>query len=426
MKLLKLFFAVGITVGCTRYTYAQTDTLRLTLPQAEAQFIQKNFVLLAQKYNVNIADAAVQQAKLWYNPNLFVETNLYNGYSGKVLPYGKNADLYNPTSGVFNVQLQQIVSLSGTRSKLVRLAETNVELQQAAFNDLMRTVRYQLAQTFGNLAAEQQKLSMLQLQQGQLESLLAAFRAQLKLGVIAPYEVTRLELEQNNLESDLAVLKGQISQDESTLRILLSQSGTTYIEPVQETPGSQNLGTLPALVDQAYANRPDLQVADKQVAYNRQNLVYQKALATPNLTLGTDYQHVGGPFPNYVGVQALIDLPIRNKNQGNIQAARLSIEQAGQGVNLNRLQVEQEVIAAYQQYQQAVGLGAKITPDYLQSIQDISKNATEDYTRRVIDLVSFIDKIRAYKDAQMNLIDLHNQLFQAQQQIDFVTNTKVF
>lgn len=425
MNFKKWLLAVGITVGSTCCTYAQADTLRLTLPQAEQQFIQRNFALLAQKYNVTIADAAVQQAKLWYNPNLFVETNLYNGYSGKILPYGHNSDLYNPTAGVFNVQIQQIVSLTGTRSKLVRLAETNVALQQAAFQDLMRTIRYQLTQTFGNLAAEQQKLQLLQLQGQQLETLLTAFRAQLKLGIIAPYEVTRLELEQKNQESDIAALQGQISQDEATLRVLLSEKGSAYIVPVQETPRLKNIANLNTLLDQAYANRPDLQIADKQITYNQENLVYQKALATPNLTLGTDYQHVGGPFPNYVGVQALIDLPIRNKNQGNTQAARLSIEQAGQGLNLSRLQVEQDVLTAYQHYQQAMSLQSKITPEYLQSIQDISKNATEDYTRRVIDLVSFIDKIRAYKDAQLNLIELNNQLFQAGQQLNYATNSNV-
>ena len=90
------------------------------------------------------------------------------------------------------------------------------------------------------------------------------------------------------------------------------------------------------------------------------------------------------------------------------------------------IQVEQEVVNAYQQYTQATQLQAKITPEYLQSIQDISKNATEDYTRRVIDLVSFIDKIRAYKDAQMTLIDSANRLYQAQQQLNYVTNAKVF
>ncbi len=426
MILNKWLFAVGITVVAACHANAQNDTLRLTLPQAEELFVQRNFVLLAQKYNVNIAEAAVQQAKLWYNPNLFVETNLFNGYSGKLLPYGKNNDLYNPTSGVINAQIQQIISLSATRSKLVKLAETNVSLQQMAFNDLMRTVRYELAQTFGNLAMEQQKIQMLELQGQQLERLLAAFRAQLKLGVIAPYEVTRLELEQKNWESDLTVLQSQISQEEAILRVLLSQNGSTYIIPVQGPVSFVNLASLPNLIDQAYANRPDLQVADKQLAYNQQNLTYQKALATPNLSLGVDYQHVGGPFPNYVGVQALIDLPVRNKNQGNIQAAHFSIDQARQGQNFSRLQVEQDVVSAYQQYQQAQRLQAKITPEYLQSIQDISKNATDDYSRRVIDLVSFIDKIRAYKEAQINLIELNNQVFQSQQLMNYVTSSNIF
>ena len=426
MRIVPLLFAITMVTLSARPVHAQSDSLRLSLPQAEQQFIQKNFVLLAQKYNVNVAEAAKEQAKLWYNPNLFVETNLYNGYSNKLLPYGHNADLYNPTGGVVNVQVQQIVSLVKLRSKLVQLAETNVALQQSAFQDLMRNVRFQLAQAFGNLATNQQKLTMLQLQGQQLASLLEAFRAQLKLGVIAPYEVTRLELEQKNWESDLTDLQAQISQDEATLRTLLSINGTTYIIPVNEGNAPKTTAPLNELVSQALSQRPDLQLADQQITYNRQNLTYQKALATPNLTLGADYQRVGAAFPHYLGVQALIDLPIRNKNQGNIQAARWGIDQANQSRNAVGIQVEQEVVNAYQQYSQATQLQAKITPEYLQSIQDISKNATEDYTRRVIDLVSFIDKIRAYKDAQMTLIDSANRLYQAQQQLNYVTNAKVF
>ena len=426
MRIVPLLFAITMVTLSARPVHAQSDSLRLSLPQAEQQFIQKNFVLLAQKYNVNVAEAAKEQAKLWYNPNLFVETNLYNGYSNKLLPYGRNADLYNPTGGVVNVQVQQIVSLVKLRSKLVQLAETNVALQQSAFQDLMRNVRFQLAQAFGNLATNQQKLTMLQLQGKQLASLLEAFRAQLKLGVIAPYEVTRLELEQKNWESDLTDLQAQISQDEATLRTLLSINGTTYITPVNEVSTPKTAGALNDLVSQALTLRPDLRLADQQISYNQQNLTYQKALATPNLTLGADYQRVGAAFPHYLGVQALIDLPIRNKNQGNIQAARWGIDQAKEGRNAVGIQVEQEVVNAYQQYTQATQLQAKITPEYLQSIQDISKNATEDYTRRVIDLVSFIDKIRAYKDAQMTLIDSANRLYQAQQQLNYVTNAKVF
>ena len=402
------------------------DTLKLTLEQAQERFVQKNFLLIAQKFNVNIAEAGVEQAKLWYNPNLFVETNLYNGYTHKFLPYGKQDDLVNPTGGVFNIQLQQVLSLTASRSKLVKLAQSNVAFQQSAFQDVMRNARFTLAQTFGNLVNGQAKLKMLNAERDRLETLLEAFRAQLRLGVIAPYEVTRLELEQKNFERDLANLNIQIAQDESVMRVLLTESGTVYIVPqTGETPSPATPG-LSQLLDLAYTNRPDLQAAQLQIQYNQNNLIYQKSLAVPNLTLGADYQRVGSAFPHYVGVQALIDLPVRNKNQGNIQSAKVGIDQSKVTSDLTHLQVEQDVVAASQQYQQALIQKQKLTPAYLQSIEEISKNATEDYAKRVIDLVSFIDKIRAHRDAQLNLIDLQNDLFQSQQQLNFVTNTKTF
>ncbi|MBE9463187.1 TolC family protein [Dyadobacter subterraneus] len=402
------------------------DTLRLTLEQAQERFVQKNFALIAQKFNVNIAEAGVEQAKLWYNPNLFVETNLYNGYTHKFLPYGKQEDLINPTGGVINLQLQQVLSLTGSRSKLVKLAQSNVALQQSAFQDVMRNARYTLSQTFGNLVNEQAKLRMLNEERLRLENLLEAFRAQLKLGVIAPYEVTRLELEQKNFERDLANLNVQISQDEAIMRVLLAESGTVYIVPSASSPTTNTTPALTQLLDLAYANRPDLQAAQLQIQYNQNNLTYQRSLATPTLTVGADYQRVGSAFPHYVGVQALIDLPVKNRNQGNIQSAKVGIDQSKTTSDLTHLQVEQDVVSASQQYQQALIQQQKISQAYLESIEEISKNATEDYAKRIIDLVSFIDKIRAYKDAKTNLIDLQNDLFQAQQLLNFVTNTKTF
>ena len=283
-----------------------------------------------------------------------------------------------------------------------------------------------LLQSFGNLNAEQQQYKMLQLEKQQLERLLTAYQAQLKLGVVPEYEVTRLELEQKSLESSLASLAGQISQDQATLRVLLAENGSTYITTIMQSSQAKALPALNTLIENAYTNRPDLQVAEKQILYNQQNLTYQQALATPRLTVGTIYSHVGNTYPNYFGVQAAIDLPFRNRNQGNIQAAKITIDQSNQGLNLSRLQVEQDVVQAYQQYNQVADLQAKISQDYLNKISEVSKNATEDYNKRIIDLVSFIDKIRAYKDAQSNLIDLRNSLFQAQQQLNFVTNSKTF
>ena len=62
----------------------------------------------------------------------------------------------------------------------------------------------------------------------------------------------------------------------------------------------------------------------------------------------------------------------------------------------------------------------------MNSIQEVSRNATRDYQLRLIDLVSFIDKIRAYKDAKLLLIDVGNRLELAKQQVNYVTNTPVY
>ncbi len=407
--------------------YAQkADTLKLSLSDAEQIFLQKNFVLLAQKFNINLAEAAVAQARLWDNPNLLFEVNAYNPNGNRIFPLtNPGGDINNPTGGAVNLQIQQVFNLARNRSKLVALNQSNVELQSAAFQDLMRILRYQLAQTFGNLSSEQQQLQFLNLQRQQLENLLTGYRAELKLGVVAEYEVTRLELEQKNSDTDIKNLLDQISQDEATLRILLANQGITYYVPqaqIQEVI----LPSVQTLDEKALENRTDLKVTEKQIAYSKQNLVYQKSLATPRMTLGLDYQRIGSAYPFFYGLQVGIDLPVKNRNQGNIQAAKIGIEQSSQGQNVVRLQVSQDVNSAFEQLQHAQNLRQNFSDDYLRRIEEVNVNARKNYAARTIDLVSFIDKIRAYKDAKMNQIQLNNSLFQTQQQLNFVTNSKIF
>lgn len=424
-KVRKLILSL-LVFPLAQTAFAQADTIRLTLPQAEELFLRKNFVLLAQKYNVNLAEAAVQQARLWDNPNLQVEVNAYNPNTGKLFPLvNRTHDPMNPSGGSYSWQLQQMINLAGRRSKLVALNQTSVDIQQATFQDVMRALRFQLAQTFGNLQAEQAQVQLLQEERQRLSGLIDAFRARLKLGVVAEYEVTRLELEQKNADADLSRLQAQISQDEASLRVLLADAGTTYYVP--DMPASTAAQPeLNKLLDEALAQRPDLQVALKQGIFASRNLTYQKSLATPQLLLGADYERFGNAYPSYLGLQVGMDLPVKNRNQGNIQAAKVGIEQAKDVTSQAELQVRQDVISAWQQWQNALALKAGISDDYLGRIAEISRNATADYQKRVIDQVSFIDKIRSYKDAQLNLIQLNNQVFQAQQQLNFVTNTHSF
>ncbi len=393
--------------------------------------MQANFQLLAQHFNIDVANAAIRQALLRDNPNLQLEVNAYNPNTNKLFPLGvQPIDANNnPTGGTFLVQLQQLIDISGRRSKLVQLSRTGVSVQQASFEDLLRQARFQLVQAFYNVAAERRKLGFTEQERTQLGRLLAAYRERLRLGVVASYEVTRLELEQQNLERDRSDLLNQLTQDQASLRVLLAAPGSVFVSPegVEFLPAAPT--TIPSLADletQAFALRPDLRAATQQTAYTQQNLVVQHSLAIPKLLIGADYASQGSTYVHYFGLQSAIDLPLVNRNQGNIQAAKIGIQQSGLALNGIHLQVEQDVTAAYEQLIRAILLRQSITPGYLARTANVSRDAVADYNRRLIDLVSFIDKFRAYKEAQLGLIDISSRLLQSEQQVNFATNAKIF
>ncbi|RZL15944.1 MAG: TolC family protein, partial [Hymenobacter sp.] len=420
--------ALGAPAGVPALT-TPTDTLRLTLDQAQARFMQANFQLLAQHFNIDVANAAIRQALLRDNPNLQMEVNAYNPNTGAFFPLKKQTDPVTPTGGTFVAQIQQLIDISGRRSKLVQLSRTGVAVQQAAFEDLLRQARFQLVQSFYNVSAERRKLNFTEQERTQLGRLLAAYRERLRLGVVASYEVTRLELEQQSLERDRADLLNQLTQDQATLRVLLAAPGTAFVAPqgVEFLPAAP--ASVPALADletQAFALRPDLRAATQQTAYTEQNLAVQRSLAVPKLMVGADYASQGNTYVHYVGLQTAIDMPVFNRNQGNIQAAKIGIQQSSFALNGVHLQVEQDVAGAYEQLQRAITLRQSITPDYLARTANVSRDAVADYNRRLIDLVSFIDKFRAYKEAQLGLIDISSRLLQSEQQVNFATNAKVF
>ena len=420
--------AMGLAQGAA-LSPTPADTLHVTLEQAQARFMQANFQLLAQHFAIDVANSAIRQALLRDNPNLQLEVNAYNPNTKSFFPLARQTDPQNPTGGTFVAQIQQLIDISGRRSKLVQLSRTGVAVQQAAFEDLLRQARFQLVQSFYNVVAERRKLNFTEQERTQLGRLLAGYRERLRLGTVASYEVTRLELEQQSLERDRSDQLNQLTQDQATLRVLLATAGAVFVAPegVEFLPPAP--AAVPALADlqtQAFALRPDLRAATEQTAYTQQNLAVQKSLAVPKLMVGADYASQGNTYVHYFGLQSAIDLPVFNRNQGNIQAAKVGIQQSGFALNGVHLQVEQDVASAYEQLQRAIGLRQSITPDYLARTANVSRDAVADYNRRLIDLVSFIDKFRAYKEAQLGLIDISSRLLQAEQQVNFATNAKVF
>src|SRR5579863_10302777 len=78
-----LLFCITLTAALHAQSPA-SDTLKLTLKQAEDQFLKNNLQLIAQRYNIDNASAAVITARLFPNPDF----NFNNGISATDVTQG--------------------------------------------------------------------------------------------------------------------------------------------------------------------------------------------------------------------------------------------------------------------------------------------------------------------------------------------------
>jgi cobalt-zinc-cadmium efflux system outer membrane protein len=137
--------SIGFLIpGLSKAQGMQADTLQLDLQQTEKIFLEKNLALLAQQYNIDASKALIQQARLWDNPVLNTDQNVYA--NGKFFEHGTS-----PTGqplGEFYVQVQQLIKTAGKRGKEIKLARTGADISQLQFDDVMRNLKLQLRTDF--------------------------------------------------------------------------------------------------------------------------------------------------------------------------------------------------------------------------------------------------------------------------------------
>lgn len=97
-------------------SFAQNDSVKLSLPQAEALFLKQNFELLAANYQIDQTKAEIITAKLFDNPELEYENLFYNHETGK---FFQTSYAY----GQFAGSISQLIKLAGKRNKNIKLAQ---------------------------------------------------------------------------------------------------------------------------------------------------------------------------------------------------------------------------------------------------------------------------------------------------------------
>lgn len=398
MRLLfSLFFCVALLPACFAQTPPPADTLRLSLAQADSVFRQHNLLLLAGRFQVEASRAEALQASLTANPTLTVEASAYNNETRRVVDVGRQ--------GQKVISIEQLLATAGKRNKRVALAAQRTRLTELELLDLLRGLRYELRTRFYAIYFDQQTLQRFDQQRAMLQTTVAAYQTQYDRNNVSLRELLRLRTLLFQLDNDRATLLGQLAENQQALQTLLSTDRA--VRPLT-TDAELARYTLPALPDDtlrqlALRNRPDVLVKNAETEEARLNYTLQRALAVPDLQVGARYDQASDYIRNYVGVSLSADIPLFNRNQGAIRAARSQIAYQQQLAQQQAIQVRNEVSTALQQVRAVEARVQAVESTFTSQLEQLNQGVITSFRRGNLTLIEFVDLVEAYTDSIQQL-----------------------
>ena len=399
---------------------AQQVAGTLTLKEAEQRFLERNLSLIAERYNIDMAQAQVLQAKLFENPVISLEQNVYNRLNGKYFDFGKEGEAV--------VEIEQVIHLAGQRNKQVRLEKINKEIAEYQFEEVMRTLRQELNEKFVEVYFLSKSIAIYEKEVNSLQVLLGGMKIQQEKGNISLMEISRLESmlfslrkEKNERENDLLTTRGE-------LNLLLNLPEDTQVqlsldeEVLQQLDLSQlSFADLKAIINE----RPDQKIARSTVNASRANLKLQKSMAFPEFSVKGNYDRVGNFINDYFAIGVSLSVPIFNRNQGNIKAARFSIQQAGVQQEYAANRADMELFTAYTSLEKATQLYQSTNMDLERNFEKLITGVNENFTRKNISLLEFIDYDDSYKETCIQLYEIKKNVFLAMENLNTVVGQNV-
>jgi cobalt-zinc-cadmium efflux system outer membrane protein len=336
----------------SRYVDAAAGT---TADEAVAYALAHNAELIAARREVDAARALVKQAGLKPNPKLDV--------SGSRQINGKDNSLM--------VEGMLPLELGGRRAARVSVAEREVEVREQAVADRERQLAAEVRAKFGEALAGVLKL-------GFAEELLLASRRGYRLVVARVVEGRTAPLEQNMVLVEVNRLRSVRETDAGAVEVAMLElrnlMGMSPEEPLRLRGDFANMiDPLPPIAEatqRALAERPDVLAAHAAEALAEAQVEQARAEGRPDADLTAGYQRMNTGFPvngisdagqlrpvqdvfHYVTFGVSISLPVRNKNQGSIEAAAAGAEAARRRREFLELTVRREVAAGYARYEHA-------------------------------------------------------------------------
>ena len=378
-------------------TLAQTPGApTISLDQAIQLALQHNHTLLAARTTIQQNQAQEITANLRPDPVLLGDSQFL-----PLLQPSQFSSDYLDNTAQFDIGVSYLFERGQKRQHRLQAAKDATAVTRSQVADNERTVTFSVAQQFINVELAESTLELAAQDLKSFQNTVEIAEARYKAGDIGEDDLLKVKLQRLQFETDVSQAQLARVQGLSDLRQLLGYESVAADYDIAGSFDYQPVkGILEDFQTKALQSRPDLQAARLGVNAANSQLALQKAIGKRDVTGQLSYTHLSSS--NDLSLFGQMQLPIFDRNQGEIARAGFGITQAQQQELLASGQVMTDVRDAFETLranEKIVDLYRSGYLDQAQQSRDITEYA---YRHGAASLLDFLDAERSYRAIQLS------------------------
>jgi cobalt-zinc-cadmium efflux system outer membrane protein len=325
---------------------------------------------------------------------------------------------------VVTPSLSYLFERGGKREKRLTVAQDTTLMTSQNVFDAERQIRFNVDQAYVSVLLAKSSLEFAQQSLSDFDQVVTLNQQRMQAGDISQADYLKITIQKLQFEQDVSSAQVSLEQSRAALRQLLGYESVTDDYQV-----SGDLAHLPhplsldALKQEALADRPDYLAARTNLKVAQDTHALELANRARDVTGELEYQHnqdVSG-----FGFGVTIDLPIHDRNQGNIAHAAIGIQQAQATEAAARNAVLTDVVSAYAALQTNDHVASLYESGYLQQARDSLDISRYAYSRGATDLLDLLDAERTYQQTELAYRQVLAAYMTSAAQINFVVGKQV-
>lgn len=367
----------------------------ITLDQALQMALEHNHSLLATRTTVQQNEAEEITANLRPDPVLLGDVQYL-----PIFQPGNFSSDYLDNSAEFDLGVSYLFERGKKRQHRLQAARDATAVTRAQVSDAERTLEYNVATDFINVELAESTLELAKDDLKSFENTVNITEARYKAGEIGYDDFLKMKLQLLQFQMDVSQAKLARAQGLSDLRQLLGYESVSEHYDVASSFDYQAIKSgLEDLQSIALKSRPDLQAARLSVTAANSQYLLQKSIGKRDVTGQINYTHVSDL--NEITLYGSVQLPIFDRNQGEIKRAGFAITQSQEQQLYANGQVLTDVRDGYEGLRandEIVGLYRTGYLDDALKSRDITDYA---YRHGAASLLDFLDAERTYRSTQL-------------------------